>query len=257
MLILQEQKKQMQQNSIGHKILWVDVVDSTNDRASVLAKDPLTHGVVVATPFQKAGRGQRGNHWESAHGQNLLFSVILKPHFLEVQKQFLLSKAVALSLNDVLADMVNGVSIKWPNDIYVNNKKVAGILIEHNFSTAMLDTSIVGVGLNVNQVKFAGSIPNPTSLMLEKGNEHDVKKLLGVICDAFDKRYSQLFYDEKGISDSYIDRLYRYGKYFSFKAGDNVFIAKITGVRSSGELVLETPDGKFHEYAFKEIEYVF
>ena len=246
----------MQQNRIGHKIQWFDELDSTNDYASAIAKDSLSHGVVVATHFQKAGRGQRGNQWESAPGLNLLFSVILKPHFLEVQKQFLLSKAVALSLCDVIADIVSGVSIKWPNDIYVNDKKVAGILIEHSFSSAMLDTSIVGVGLNVNQAKFAESIPNPTSLMLEQGEVLGVKHLLQGICDALDKRYSQLFYDEKGISDSYIERLYRFGNVYSFKAGDKTFVAKIVGVRNSGELILETSEGKTFAYAFKEIEYV-
>ena len=246
----------MQQNRIGHKIQWFNELDSTNDYASAIAKDSLSHGVVVATHFQKAGRGQRGNQWESALGLNLLFSVILKPHFLEVQKQFLLSKAVALSLCDVIADIVSGVSIKWPNDIYVNDKKVAGILIEHSFSSAMLDTSIVGVGLNVNQAEFAESIPNPTSLMLEQGNEHDIKKLLGIICDALDKRYSQLFYDEKGISDSYIERLYRFGNFYTFRASDTTFVAKIVGVRNSGELILETSEGKTFEFAFKEIEYV-
>ncbi|HPF92609.1 MAG TPA: biotin--[acetyl-CoA-carboxylase] ligase [Tenuifilaceae bacterium] len=246
----------MQQNRIGHKIQWFDELDSTNDYASAIAKDPLSHGVVVATHFQKAGRGQRGNQWESAKGLNLLFSVILKPHFLEVQKQFLLSKAVALSLCDVIVDIVSGVSIKWPNDIYVNDKKVAGILIEHSFSSAMLDTSIVGVGLNVNQAKFAESIPNPTSLMLEQGEVLGVKHLLQGICDALDKRYSQLFSEEKRISDSYIERLYRYEKYYSFKANNKMFVAKIVGVRNSGELILETSEGKTFEYAFKEIEYV-
>lgn len=246
----------MENHPIGNRIVWFDEISSTNDYATKLAFEAESHGVVVATAFQTKGRGQRGAYWESERGENLLFSVVLHPHFLEVRRQFLLSKAIAMAVCDVLGEMMPGVCVKWPNDIYVENKKVAGILIEHSFSTAFLDTTIVGVGLNVNQRIFRSHAPNPTSLRLIVGELIDLEPLLKTICRAFEMRYAQVRNEPKKLSEAYLNRLFRLGTFCDYREGDRIFSAKIIGVADSGELIVQTPDLRTAEYAFKEIEYV-
>ncbi|PKP36664.1 MAG: biotin--[acetyl-CoA-carboxylase] ligase [Bacteroidetes bacterium HGW-Bacteroidetes-15] len=242
---------------IGKEIIWHQELSSTNDYASTYARDPKSHGLVIAANFQTEGKGQRGNSWESSSGLNLLFSIILRPNFLEVQRQFLLSKSAALAVCDAITPLVSGVSIKWPNDIYINNCKVAGILIENSFSTAFLESSIIGIGVNVNQCSFTDDIPNPTSLKIEAGKEHDIKVLLANICKAFDDRYHMLETSKvDSISSDYQKMLYRKNEFHSYQAQGEVFRARIFGVRNSGELILEKDNGEHKEFAFKEVSYI-
>ncbi|HCX99661.1 MAG TPA: biotin--[acetyl-CoA-carboxylase] ligase [Bacteroidales bacterium] len=246
----------MEKKPIGNTVKWFGELKSTNDYATSIAHFDGSHGIVIASEFQSQGRGQRGNQWESEKGENLLFSIVLHPRFLEVRNQFLLSKAIALSLCDVLSVFTNGVSIKWPNDIYIGNKKVAGILIEHSFSSIYLDTTIIGVGLNVNQSVFLSSAPNPTSLYLEFGQNFDIAVLLNSVCNAFNKRYAEVEANQYRISENYLQNLFRYEVFHKYRALDQMFTAKIIGVRNSGELMLQTIEGERLEFAFKEIEYV-
>jgi BirA family biotin operon repressor/biotin-[acetyl-CoA-carboxylase] ligase len=247
----------MNVKSIGHQIIWLDETSSTNDFASRLAREADSHGKIVATHFQSEGKGQRGSSWESEPDQNLLFSIILHPNFIEVQKQFILSKLASVSVCELLKSFVSGVSIKWPNDIYINNSKVAGILIENSFSSSTLETTIIGIGLNVNQRLFPTDLPNPTSLHVETNQEHNVNDLLAKICEIFNKRYNELMTTvDNNISADYFALLYRKGEYHSYKADDTIFRAKIFGVRDSGELILETDSGSYREFAFKEVSFV-
>lgn len=246
----------MQKKPIGTIVKRFDELNSTNDYATSIAHRNDSHGIVIVSEFQSQGRGQRESQWESEKGKNLLFSIVLHPKFLEVKKQFLLSKAIALSLCDALSVFVNGVSIKWPNDIYIGNRKVAGILIEHSFSSPYLGTTIIGVGLNVNQSVFLSSAPNPTSLSLEVGHNFDINVLLNSVCNAFNKRYAEVEANHARISRNYLQNLFRYNTFYEYRAQNWTFIAKIIGVRNSGELILQTTEGKILEFAFKEIEYV-
>lgn len=247
----------MSTSTIGHQIVWLEEVDSTNQYAIRYTKDNESHGLIVAAHFQTEGKGQRGNTWESSSGKNLLFSLVLRPNFLQVQKQFLLSKATALAVCDMLAPLVSGISVKWPNDIYIDNRKVAGILIENAFSTSMLDSTIVGVGINVNQTEFPDDIPNPTSLLLSAGNEGNIEELLKCFCVCFEKRYQLLESRSiEKITTDYMNLLYRKDDYHLYQSKDRTFRAKIFGVRDSGELILETEEGELLEFAFKEVSYV-
>lgn len=242
--------------AIGHNIIRFPELSSTNQYASQLTLHSDNHGTIVRSDFQTQGRGQRDAVWESEKGKNLLFSVVLFPNFLKVQRQFLLSKAVSLALCDVLKGLANDVYIKWPNDIYIGDEKVAGILIENSFSTAFLTSSIVGVGLNVNQTKFLSGAPNPTSLKLKTGQELELDSLLNSVCEALQVRYEQLESCADIISKEYLSSLYRADNYYNFRANDQVFSAKIIGISPLGHLMLQTSDGAIASYAYKEVEYI-
>lgn len=247
----------MGSNRIGNEIFWIDEVSSTNEYVANLKGDDAEHGVVVAARNQTQGRGQRGNSWESESGKNLLFSVLLKPSFLEVQYQFLISKISAIAVVDLLSEVIPNVTIKWPNDIYVNGNKIAGILIENSFSTSILETTIVGTGLNVNQVHFHEDLPNPTSLVLEAGIEFCIRDLLEKYCAHFEFRYQQLKAgDIKQISDEYFANLYRSAGFNNYSSNGEVFSARIVGVKDTGMLVLKTNKGELKEFAFKEVSFV-
>ena len=247
----------MKDNRIGSKVVWLDEVSSTNEYVSTLKGDNAQHGVVVAARNQTHGRGQRGNSWESESGKNLLFSVLLRPCFLEVQYQFLISKISALAVVDLLLEVIPNITIKWPNDIYVKGNKIAGILIENSFSAANLETTIVGIGLNVNQFHFADDLPNPTSLVLETGKEADIDSLLERFCRCFELRYQQLKAGSvRQISDQYFASLYRSAGFNKYSANGEAFSARIVGVKDTGMLVLETDKGELKEFAFKEVCFV-
>ena len=243
--------------NIGHTVIWLNEVDSTNNYASRFLKERGSHGTVVAAKYQHEGKGQRGNSWESEPNENMLCSIVLWPTFLEVQEQFLLSKVAALAVRDVIADYLDEVTIKWPNDVYVGNSKIGGILIENSFSSTYLDTSIVGVGVNINQMQFPDDLPNPTSIARECGKNFDIKRILDQLCGIMDEKYRKLIADDsEGISLEYLEALYRKDQYYNYKAKGKEFRARIAGVRDSGELVLETENGEKHSFAFKEVAYV-
>ena len=137
-----------------HHIIVQDELESTNNYAKQLVSDKVEEGTVVLAQFQSKGRGQQGNYWESETGKNLLFSLILYPDFLEAEFQFSLSMLVSLAIVSVLDEETDEVQIKWPNDIYVGKLKIAGILIENTIKGSKLGSTIVGVGLNLNQEMF-------------------------------------------------------------------------------------------------------
>ena len=241
---------------IGHRVIRLEEIPSTNDYANQLALDNNEHGLVVVAALQTQGKGQRGNVWESKSGENLLFSILLKPSFLKVQRQFLLSKVAALAVCKTISTYLPDVTIKWPNDIYVGNEKIAGILIENSFSSSTLNTSVVGIGVNVNQVDFSDDLPNPTSLTWQTGIKYNLEETLLLICQAFDTYYQQLEMGEtEHINAEYFDLLYRRKGYNKYVAKGESFKARIFGVRESGELVLETEQGDLREFAFKEVNF--
>lgn len=244
---------------VGDRIIWLKSVSSTNDYAAQLSRDASSHGLIIMADFQTEGKGQRGNSWESEDGSNLLFSIILKPAFLEVQRQFLLSKVAALAVCDSISQLLEDVSIKWPNDIYINNSKLAGILIENSFSSNYLDSSIIGVGININQKEFSDEIPNPTSLFISQNKDIEINKIdiLSSFCDSFNSRYSMLQEGKEGvISYDYFSRLYRRHDFYEYMSNGERFFAKIFGVKDSGELVLQTDKGELREFAFKEVSFI-
>jgi len=242
---------------IGSKRIFIEKVSSTNTHSSLLLrKGKVQEGTIVHTSFQTAGRGQPGNTWESQFGKNLLFSIILYPVTIRADKQFIISKIISLGIRDYLSAIIPDVYIKWPNDIYVRNDKIAGILIENSIIGGEIENTIAGIGLNVNQDKFSKAVPNATSLKKLTGKDFDLEDCLTGISEAVDLRYKQLLYDKKDLIDNeYISSLYRFGDYCEFSDSNGMFEGKIIAVTGSGRLQIEDRKGRIYEYGFKEVDF--
>ena len=240
---------------LGVRITYLPQTSSTND---VARSGDYRDGDLIVAGEQTAGRGQRGNGWESAAGENLTFSLVLEPDFLPAERQFYLSKIVTVALADLLARHRVAARIKWPNDIYVGDRKIVGILIENDVMGAALARSIVGVGLNVNQTVFGPMSVVPTSILLETGERNSRMQLLDEFYHLFRIRYHQLREgDLTEIDRMYHERLYRRDEQHSFRLpGGGAFRGTIRRVAPSGELLMEHEDGAMGRYLFKEVEYV-
>ena len=235
-------------------VLIYKSLPSTNTEVK---KPGYRHGDVVIAREQTAGRGQRGNRWSSNPGENLTFSLVWEPTFLEAKRQFLLSEAVALALTDTLEHFQIRSKIKWTNDIYVGNKKICGILIEHDLGTdGKLSRTIVGIGLNINQKEFEDWVPNPTSMALIAGHTFDLNEVFQRLYDDLESRYSQLQTAPEEIEAAYDKLIYRKGTLAPYRLPNGKrFEGVILGVKSSGELLVES-EGMVVPYLFKEIEFI-
>ncbi|MBL0308846.1 MAG: biotin--[acetyl-CoA-carboxylase] ligase [Bacteroidetes bacterium] len=243
---------------IGKNLIELEAVDSTNSYIKVLlTSDPPAHGTVVVAREQFGGRGQMGTTWSSESNQNITMSVLLYPDFLEADKQFFLSMAVALAVKDFCEFILkDDIKIKWPNDIYYLNQKLGGILIENTISGNKLSSSIIGIGLNINQSTFDPDIPNPASFAQIAGHTFDLPSLVTDLCSFLEKYYLQLQQLHFNFLDrAYTDSLYRYQQTHEFKKGDRVFKGEINGVTKEGKLILHS-NGKEQRFAFKEVQYV-
>lgn len=237
---------------------WIelDEVDSTNNFLKHYRPASRKDMVVASAEYQTAGRGQTGNIWESSRGENLLFSVLLHPQHLEARNQFILSQAISLAIAETLCHVVADVSIKWPNDIYIGNDKVAGILIENTIMGHEIEECVMGVGINVNQSIFMSDAPNPTSLKLITGHEQERIFLLAHIVELLKSHVKSIARgDVEGIRNRYMEMLYRRNGVHRFKDDNGLFEASIAGVESSGHLLLITTTGEKRRYAFKEVSW--
>lgn len=235
------------------KATYLAQVTSTND----VARDPsYREADMVMAEMQSKGRGQRGSDWVSRPGESLTFSIVLKPAMLDAPRQFMLSIAVSLALSDTITGMgVEDVSVKWPNDIYIGDSKVAGILIENDIFGDKLSRSIVGIGLNVNQRKFPPELPNPTSMSLATGRDFSRGEILKLFYRRLSIRYSALISDYMAsLLRDYHERLYLFEKEHTFRLPDGTeFQGIIRSVEPSGTLIVERADGTFKGFLFKEI----
>lgn len=236
--------------------IFLNEVESTNNYAMRLVSDKADEGTVVLAQFQSKGRGQSGNYWESEAGKNLLMSLILHPSFLEASSQFLISKIVSLSLVEVLEEYVSDVSVKWPNDIYIGNKKIAGILIETIIKGSVLESAIVGVGLNLNQEKFSSYPSNPVSLKQLIGTDICIKDFLEKFFKSFDLWYSMLKNNHKKIDEAYLSFLFRKNGWHLYRANNKKFEAQIVGIGEYGQLILKKKTGEISKNMFKEVEFI-
>ncbi len=221
----------------------------------------LPSGTVIHTPEQTAGRGQRGNSWESETGRNVIFSMLLKKPAVAVANQFVISEAVSLALVEELSKYADGFTVKWPNDIYFKDRKICGILIEHSIMGTVINHTIIGVGINVNQSEFVSDAPNPVSLSQILGHEVSIDEVLHKVCEAIERRCGFGRYDELSFTSlhkEYLSKLYRNdGNLHRFMLADGtVFEAKIADVEPTGMLVLEQECGARSTYAFKEVGYI-
>ena len=236
-------------------IYHFDTTASTNDDAR---NEKYCEGDVVWADFQTAGRGQRGHEWHSRKGENLTFSVVLEPTFVPIAEQFSVSEVVALSLVDMLAEYDINAKIKWTNDIYVGDRKLVGILIEHSLAPSSLRRTIVGVGINVNQTEFDASLPNPVSMAQLLGKELNAEEVLSSFISHLQRHYESL--REGGaevLHNRYNELLYRKNEYhtYALPSGEK-FRAKIVGTAPSGALRLESEEGTTKDYLFKEVEFI-
>jgi BirA family biotin operon repressor/biotin-[acetyl-CoA-carboxylase] ligase len=244
---------------VGQNLITLKEVASTNTflKDALSKSTPLLEGTVIMAEKQFAGRGQANNTWVSEGGKNLTFSILLKPTFLAVERQFDLSKAISLALNDVLRVHAGGAAtIKWPNDSYIGNKKVAGMLIENMVSGSSIRNAIVGIGLNVNQTLFPEYLKNVTSLRQALHRDYDLAVLLGEICSAVEARYLQLRAGHLDkLSRDYTNQLYRLFSWAKFKSDNKFLQGKIVGVTDSGQLQMETSEG-IKVFNNKEVEFL-
>jgi BirA family biotin operon repressor/biotin-[acetyl-CoA-carboxylase] ligase len=239
------------------KIVAINEVDSTNNYAKQLIADKAQDGTVVLAHYQNSGKGQQGNFWESEAQKNLLFSLILYPGFLDAAKQFYISKAVSLALVEVLKNEKDNVAIKWPNDIYVGKKKIAGILIENSIKGVTLDSTIIGVGLNLNQEIFVSDAPNPISLKQLTGKDYHIESILNEFLTHFYRLFDKLKLEcFNEIDKLYMDNLFRKKEWYLFREKGIEFEARISGIGDFGQLQLENKSGEILEFMFKEVEFV-
>lgn len=239
-------------------VVRLDETLSTNAELRRLQMEgSLPEGSVVMAEFQIAGRGQVGNSWHSARGKNLLLSFLLYPHSVKAKDQFIISQIVSMALKNVLDGYMSNVTIKWPNDIYWNDKKIAGILIENSLSGQHIEHTIVGIGLNVNEKNFPSVLPNPVSLSQVVGFDIDRELLFTSLHIEILRLYDAM---ERGeiapIELKYMQSLYRKDGHHWFVDKDGCFKASIKTVLSSGHLVLTAyPELEERVYAFKEIAF--
>lgn len=237
------------------RVYHFDTVSSTNDLAR---EEQFSHGDLLWAEQQTSGRGQRGHTWLSTSGLNLTFTLVVEPRFLAAKEQFLLSAATAVALCESLSRFGIEARIKWTNDIYVENRKLVGILIEHFYAGANLRRTVIGIGLNVNQTEFDKSLPNPTSMQLERGIAFERQEVLHHFYGCFMARYTQIEQGEGAtILSDYHHLIYRLGERQLFRLPDGAELtATIEGIESDGALRLRHEEGNTRSYHFKEIEFV-
>lgn len=207
---------------------------------------------MLYTDFQSAGKGQVGNSWESEAGKNLLFSMVFYPQKVPLDQLFLVSQLVSLAIKRVLDKYTDTITVKWPNDIYWNDKKLGGILIENSFQANKVKT-IIGVGLNVNQKEFVSDAPNPVSLRQITGKSLNRKLLINKLRQNILELYTEL--NAKKIRAEYAESLYRKNGFHSFSTDHEIFQARISLVHPDGQLELEKISGERKGFYFKEVKF--
>ncbi len=246
---------------MDYTIRRLNSLDSTNKYLQdFLLQEKAEEGFIVWAKEQTAGRGHGKNHWESEPGKNLTFSLLLRPVYIPPENQFLLTQIISLAIVDLVKEILpeEKITIKWPNDIYIRDKKVAGILIQNFIKGQIIDYSIAGIGLNVNQEHFFSDAPNPVSLI------HFIQNPL-VLADLLDKLLTHIkrIYEQsasvlfrEAINKRYLSQLFRFRHPAIFKEKGLQFQAAILGIGEFGQLILQLENGIEKKYSFKEVEFV-
>lgn len=239
---------------IGKNYIYLDKCVSTNTYIlDVLSNKNIAEGTLVLTNHQTNGRGQMGNTWISAPNDSLTFSILLMPKWLKPTQQYYITKLISVTLIQLLNSVKKGFEIKWPNDIYFENKKVAGVLIENSIQNDKLKQSIIGIGLNVNEKQI--DIGNGISLFQILENEVDRVKLLQQFCERLEANYLKFMKDFKVFDRLYLDSLYRRGELHWFESGTEKFEGEIIGVSEIGKLKLKSGND-LKEFGIKEVRFL-
>lgn len=242
---------------IGQHIIYEATCASTNTLAAhCLREEKLPAGTVVITDHQYQGRGQRGHHWYSEPCKNLTFSVVLYPTFLAASQSFSLNIITTLALHQALSGYVpHDLAIKWPNDIYFQDHKLSGVLIESTVERRQIKIAVVGIGLNVNQTYF--NIKSTTSLAHICGRSFDLQSILAELLVALERNYSQL--QMQGIERlqvAYLEHMYWIDEIHTFQDTLHKFQGKIRGIDAMGRLAIELSTGALKYYDIKEVTFV-
>ena len=245
---------------VGNVVQHFAVLPSTNAYATdLLAKTAPNEGTVISAAYQEAGRGQIGSTWNASAGKNLLLSVILYPRWLVAQQQFLLSRAAALAVADTISHYVVGeAQVKWPNDVYLGDKKLAGILIQNSLTGKYLQWSVIGIGVNVNEVSFPSNLPNASSLLLATGRAFDLLEVQQTLFKSLEQRYLQLKNKPSITRAEYLQRLYRYQEWHQFRdsqSGES-FQGQIIGVQENGKLAIQKQGSSVQYFDLKEVVFI-
>jgi len=242
---------------IGKKHYTFQELPSTNTwLMESLVAHKLPEGTLVLADHQTKGKGQFGAIWSSEPFSSLTFSILLKPIFLPISNTYDISICIALAIHDCLNELRPGFKIKWPNDIYFENKKVAGILIENQIHKSTCEHSVVGIGLNVNQTEFF-KLPKATSLKQIIGVNFPVQNLLDRLCETIEARYLQLRANMyPNLLKSYLEHMYWFNEIHTFQTDALQFNASIIGVLRNGRLLLKFSDGSKRDFEIKELQFI-
>jgi BirA family biotin operon repressor/biotin-[acetyl-CoA-carboxylase] ligase len=245
---------QNKSQGIGQPFIELQSVDSTNNYAMAQVHAGLAfHGAAFFGHEQTAGKGQRGKSWVGSPGESILLSIVLEPRFLQITEAFILSAAISLGCHDLFNKYSQGESfIKWPNDIYWRDRKAGGILIESVIRSREWLFAIVGIGLNINQIRFPASLPNPVSLKQITGVTYPVTELAKELCTSIEKRFESLqIQDKEIILSDYNLVLYKRNETVRFKKDNAIFETTVRGVNSGGCLI--TNDSIERSFDFGEL----
>lgn len=239
-------------------LICLEETNSTSQALTALCNEQSPEELTtVVARFQTAGKGQRGNSWESEKDKNLLFSFVLYPTFLEARRQFLLSQIISLAVKEELEQYTGDISIKWPNDIYWKDKKICGMLIENDLTGMYINRSIAGIGININQEAFVSSAPNPVSLKQITGQEYNQMEILAHVIERVKELYNVLQKGEtQSITQRYREALFWKDGMHPFRDSRGQFKAMIVNVEADGHLVLQDKSDRILRYVFKEVQYV-
>lgn len=239
------------------KIIRLEEIDSTNRYLKNYREEGDEEMIVAVADYQTAGKGQGTHTWESEKGKNLLFSIKVYPHWIPVRRQFVLSMAGALAVKDALDSYVEHITLKWPNDVYWNDQKISGTLIENTIDSKGIKSCVFGIGLNINQLVFHSDAPNPVSLAQILGHEVDRDEVLKKILDGFEKYYELLRRaDYMDVSGIYHLSLYRRKGFHPYRDANGEFEGALVEVEDDGHLILHDRQGRIRSYAFGEISIV-
>lgn len=237
-------------------------IDSTStELRRRMSAEELPHGYCISADFQTAGHGQATNLWESEDGKNLLFSLLLRPSVIPASEQFVITEIVTLAIINALQDYIRQrITIKWPNDIYVGDKKLCGILIENALCGPTIDTCIVGIGININQELFTSNAPNPISLKQLNGRDNDREEIFEEIYQNILRYYDYLADNwqnddiKQSLHYEYMNNLYRRVGYHNYSTPEGEkFSAEIEEIGPQGHLTLRLQSGELRTFAFKEV----
>lgn len=236
------------------RIIHIEETDSTNRWLKAHGEGTM----VVVADYQTAGKGCGTNSWESERGKNLTFSMLIHPTDIPASQQFRITEVVSVALCEVLErylltvpELAEGLSIKWPNDIYMGDKKICGVLIENRLQGNVIVDSIIGIGLNVNQTEFVSDAPNPVSLRQLLGREIDREALLHDFLETLETVSSS-----ETTYSAYRNKLFRLGKQAVFSDETGRFEGTIQDVETDGRLLIKDLAGQERRYAFKEVQFV-